>query len=324
MQTTSKSIFLTLLLTLIAAFKVQGQIAISNIEELSKIKGGTTYVVMQDPDAEASKPFVDVFKANWTISKLKFIKSEALKEHIAPENSFVTVTFYEKVTQRTRTNSKGEMSQGMQVSTMYFYLELWTCSPKYFVKNRKRDFEQKDRVQVARIDFYTDFETIQNPYKINKYDYDGEGHIHNWGPGILKNYLQTMMSLLKKGQERKINDEILNIREVKKLKKEILYVPDYTLIKFNKFNGKEDKRHEEKELFEDYPYKYKLVSREELNKKILEDNTGFYYFIYVKTGADKSICVINSLTGEIIYSKNTALSYNIKSKDFKELRKEIE
>lgn len=44
----------------------------------------------------------------------------------------------------------------------------------------------------------------------------------------------------------------------------------------------ESKRHDEKDIFEEYKSKYKLISTSELNKKIMSETTPFYYLSYIK------------------------------------------
>jgi hypothetical protein len=131
------------------------------------------------------------------------------------------------------------------------------------------------------------------------------------------------MRYLDQSEKRHLYKSILNETELKNLKDEVLYVPDYVLINFNKFTGDETKKHDEKDIFKNYKFEYKLMSTDELNEKIMNDTTSFYYLIYIKSSADKFVSVINSLTGEIIYSNYTYRSYNIKSKDLKKLRKKI-
>lgn len=88
----------------------------------------------------------------------------------------------------------------------------------------------------ARMELFTDFLTLNQPDNIYETDYDGNGHIRNWGPGILKNYIQSLMGCLDKGESRVLTKEIINLKEIKNLKKDVLYVPDYVLIKFNPLN----------------------------------------------------------------------------------------
>ena len=66
-----------------------------------------------------------------------------------------------------------------------------------------------------------------------------------------------------------------------------------------------------------------IISDEELNNKIL-NNEELYYLRYVRMNAERFLQVVNSKTGEIIYRNYiTGMSYNIKSKDIKELNDKI-
>ncbi len=240
----------------------------------------------------------------------------------------MTIGGYETNTQFVNLYKNGSRSNGINYSNTHLYLELWTCDPNFFTrrdqsKKKKVVFDNLDKIRVARIELFTDFKTLADPDNLYQVEYDGDGHIRNWGPGILKNYIQTLTSFLNKTEARKLYDEILNPAEIKNLKKETLFVPDYTLYKFNKFNGDESKRHDEKELFSDYKYNYKLLTTDELNQNILKGDGAFYYLIYIKSSTDKFLSVINSNTGEIIYSKYSPVSYNIKSGDLKDLYDKI-
>jgi hypothetical protein len=88
-------------------------------------------------------------------------------------------------------------------------------------------------------------------------------------------------------------------------------------------NGDESKRHVEKELFSDYELKYKIIPTKELNDRVLEDKEEFYYLMYVKSSSFKYVSVVNSRTGECIYSKFNTGAYNLKSGDIKDLSKKI-
>jgi hypothetical protein len=132
------------------------------------------------------------------------------------------------------------------------------------------------------------------------------------------------MGYLRKNEVVQLKNEIENDIELKNLKNETLYVPSYTMIKYNKFNGNESKSHDEEDIFEDYKNKYKIVSTEELNNKILSETQPFYYLVYIRSCTQKFINVVNSSTGEIIYSEYNAISYNMKTKDLRKLYKKTQ
>lgn len=272
---------------------------------------------MKDPNSPKAEEYIKTIKKNWTISKVEFISNDDIQAHLAPENSFLTVN---------AVSQSHPVSNGSSVryNTIFVYLELWVGSDKFFknIKN-KPILNTKDRISIARIELFPDSRVLHDLYLLKKTDYDFGGHIRNWSPGILQNYIQLLMEYLNKGQIQSLYSRISNERELKNLTNEVLYVPDYVLIRLTASLTDENSKHNEKELFEKYRYNYKVISINELNNKILNDTKAFYYLIYVKSNTDKYICVINSLTGEIIYANRSALSYNINADDFKHLRKAI-
>ncbi len=316
---------LLLLFILSIANNAKCQIAISNPSEIEKIKRGTTFIAMNDTTSERVKAYIEVFKRYWTVSKIQFIKYQEIEKYLSPENSFLTIGGYVTTTQFITLYRNGGQKNGISFENTHLYLELWTCDDKYFRnKQKKREFGDKDKIQVARIELYTDFETLMDPDKIFQSNFDGDGHIHNWGPGILKNYVQSLMSFLSQGEEFSLYSGMMNSAVMKNLKSEVLYIPDYVLTKFNKFSGDETKKHDEKELFEDYELKYKIISIDELNEKILNGTEAFYYLIYIKSCTDKYVSVVNSSTGELIYSVYTPVSYNFKKSDMRDIRDEVQ
>lgn len=308
------------------SFNAKSQIGITNVAEIATVKKGTTYVAMKDPTSEKAKAYIEAIKSTWTISKLEFIKYSELSKYVSAENSFLTIDGYNRSSQYS---SEEKLGQNKLYASTCVYLSLWTCDPKFFEedkskKKKKKEFYDMKQNEVARIDLYTDFVTIVEPDNIYYSDYDCDNHIRNWSPGILKNYIKTLMTYLNKAEEKSLYKSITNEKELKNLKKEMLYVPNYVLIKHVKMTGDESKKHDEKEIFEDYKLKYKLLSTDELSDKILTETTPFYYMVYVKSNTEKYVSIINSVTGEMIYSRYTPMSHNIKSDDLKDLYKAIQ
>ena len=317
-----------LILALVIVFNnLNAQFSISNVEELAKIQNGTTYIAMKDPDAEKSKPYKEVFEKYWTYSDIQFIKYEEVEDLLAPGAAFFTIGGYETNVQFVRLYESGLRQNGIDYTVTHIYLELWTCNDAYFDKTKKKKKRQSEpdlKTQVARVELFTDFPTLMKPDNLYQTDYDADGHIRNWGPGILKNYLQNLMGLLEKGEEKWLYAKVNNDRALRQLNRKTLYVPDYVLTKFNKFTGDESQKHEEDDLFKKIDLKYKIIPTGELNEKILKEEEPFYYLIYIKSSTDKYVSIINSQTGEMIYSVYSPASYNIKQKDFKSLVKEIQ
>jgi hypothetical protein len=294
---------------LIVSFKSNAQIAINVINDLARIKSGTTYITMRDPESEIAKDYIEVYKKYWTLSKIEFIKYNEVSSHMSEESTFLTFGGF------VRTSNNG--------TSVHLYLELWKFSEKYLNGAKRKKPTGADQIQIARIEFFPDFATIVDPNEIFKFDYDGDGHFRNWSPGLLKNYIQQLTILLEANKKRSLFAAAFDNVQLSELKKQTLYVPDYVQIKFGAFTGSESKKIEEKELFEDYKYEYKLLPMSELSNLILTNPDPIYYAVYVKSSTDKYITVFNSATGEIIYTVYKGVSYNIGGKDFKAISNKI-
>lgn len=324
MKTITKSLVITLIIYLASTLNVKSQIEISNIDQIGRVKEGTTYIAMKDPELENVKDYIAIFNTYWTISKIKFIKYTDVEKYLLPENSFLTISAFRRNITMQSARSNGMMSNGLDYQITQIYLELWNCKNKFFEKGKKaKEFDDSYKNQIARIELFTDYNTLKHPEIILNLDYDGNRCIRNWGCGFLKNYIQLLMRLLNKNEEKKLYSDINNKAELINLKKEVLYIPAYILTKFDKFTGAENQYHDDKEMISKYKFKYEYIPTVDLNKKILSETSVFYYLIYIKSSTDKYISVVNSQTGEIIYSRYTSVSYNIKPKDFKFLSKKI-
>ena len=307
--------FLILKLLVVTAVPTNSfsQIAISNTSEIEKIKTGTTFFAMKDPDSPKATAYIDAIKKRWTLSKVACIKYTDIEKNIAPNNSFVTI------------GAKMTSSNSSSVTETNFYLEFWTTNGKFVYDPKKRKhFNQDDKIIVASIDLFPDFTTQNNPSSLYKMDYDASGHLKNWSSGILGNYIQQVVVLLEKGTALASKTLFFNKEEIRQLSSQTLYIPDYVLTKFSKNSDNESKKYTEKELTESCTLSCKFVTTAELNEKIISATAPLYYLLFIKTNTDKWITVTNAVTGEIVYSAYSSSSGNFKPSDLKELQKAIQ
>ena len=276
---------------------------------------------MKDPNSPIAKAYIDVFTEYWTFNEVKFIKHDEVEKYLAPDNSFFSIG-------NSHTEKKvTHMNEGISSTTSVYaknhvYFELWTCDEKYFGKESNK-FDTSYTIQIARLELYTILDAAMSPILLTMSEYDGGGFIHNWSPGILKNDIQTLMTLLDRATVRSLDEKVLNLPQLKKLNTSTLYVPDYVLIKYNNLTGSESELLKEKVIFKNYELNYEIVSMDVLSKKIIEATGDFYYLILVKSEADKYINVINGHTGEIIYSDYAQQAYNINAGDLSKIVKTI-
>ena len=295
-----------LLFLVFSAFTVKGQIIIEDNKKLEKIKKGNTYIMVGSTKFPGADEYLKAVKKDWTLSKGIDYLSPDNPGNISPDDSFLSL--------EALTETRGSLVN------IYYYLSFWTCKESYFKK--KRDLKRSDHELVAKVCLSVDPKAFAAKSFFKDHDFDGGGLLHNWSPGMLRNYLQQLTRLLNTEKKVKVQDDILNKAELVNLSKETLYVPDFNLLGFSPFLGRKKAADEEK-IFEDYPYPYKIVSKAELDQVILDSDKPSYYLIFIKDSSNKVVCVVNSNTGETVYSNAKSFSYNLKSGDVKDLLKEI-
>jgi hypothetical protein len=144
----------------------------------------------------------------------------------------------------------------------------------------------------------------------------------NYSLGYFKNYLQFVNNVIEINGYSFIYDRDYKQKEIKALKKNTLYVPDYFKNK-STWGWSEKTRKDPDKLFKKYGYKYEYIDREALSEKIVNATEDFYYISYLRVNSQKFIAIINGRTGDILYKDYQTMSYEIKPKDLKKLAKKI-
>lgn len=170
----------------------------------------------------------------------------------------------------------------------------------------------------ARVDFYP-VSSATPKYADNFYQY---AELHNWYAGYLKNMLQEVSHYITIEEERSYFERG-STEEVGQLKTNTLYIPEYALIKFNKRTGDESEKHDLAKLFGRYKFDHKVVSTQELSDMILDSTKTIYYFSYVKSSTHLFYNIINSQTGEIVYSFYKGNHYNLQPKRIAKLQRAV-
>lgn len=325
MKSVSSKHIIVLLLSWLLVIPILGksQFEIWNPDLIERIKGDTTYVAMLDPTTPIAQEYIDVFEKYWTLSSLKFIKYTDIDEYAKGNRSFFTISGFSNIIADTKL-FEGANPSYITLDNIYVYLELWACPGGFPEKPKKKG--RLCKISAARIALFPNLETMRNPRNIYDSDYDVDGHIYNWGPGVLGNYIQQLMALCedkpKAFEKRKFQK--YTDGDISFLKKDTLYIPEYTLLKFQQFTGRGMRERAEENVLEAYPFPYKVISMEELNRKIANDSNPFYYLIYIKDSNSKFVMITESTTGTVLYSNYTPISYNFHSKDLKRIAKEID
>jgi hypothetical protein len=185
--------------------------------------------------------------------------------------------------------------------------------------------KQSDHEVIAQVALSVENKAFATGAFFENNDFDGGGMLLNWSPGMVHNYLQQITTLLTDKKKKKFQDGIENKAALAALKNEILFVPDFDLMTSSMFSVKQEIRDEESTntVFEKYTYAYKVLSKEDLDKLILTSEKPIYYLLFIRHSSNKLVCVVNSKTGETIYSDATSLSMRLKSGDVKSLFKAV-
>jgi hypothetical protein len=306
--------------------------------EMEKLKSSTTLFIVKDNEGDQMEAYQKAIDKVWDFTKVKVISFKELKNYNGKEgySFFVINRFRKDVDTRNHVTGKGGLS--------YTYTEYYlTLSLPMEVKNKKGKTETNN-VGFCRINLFPDTKTMNignlydqdyngNLYDTNLknignlYDQSGvtyrlytEGHFKNLNPAMVSLYLEQVQKDLKASKRIWLFEESKDKNELKKLANKTLLIPDYVLEKFNKFNGEESVREDKKELFKKYPYKYKIVTKEELNQEIQSANETLYILDYVKNVSSKCVSVYSTKKG-LIYKSYTPRSYNLKSRDLKAIVK---
>jgi hypothetical protein len=273
----------------------------SQLDELKKSK---TLFIYRTKD----KDYLDTLKQKlqnvWKYTQIEFISfDEFLSNKYDESYSFLSITaIYYKA---------AKMGESPSFDT---YLSLWKM-----IDGKKTTFCRINLYPTIEAFFvgketYYDSNTKED--KFLKYMYE-ESKIYNWNLVYLENALQFVNDKLSKSETYPLINNIQD-KDLSPLKNDTLYIPDYVLIKFEplQINGRrvEAEFFKEEELLKNYPYPYRFVTTNELSKIISNSTLPIYYLSLVKQFPSHYLSIINSKTGEFIYSNFSQIG--ILSNDF--------
>lgn len=278
-------------------------------EKLEELRATETIFVYQNSDKENLETFKKTLNEAWDYTPLKFVSYDEFVEGEwnEDEHSFFSINGLHKV----KISSSGTVTEKTYLNLLLYM------------------FDGGEKEVFARVNLFPTAETYRKASEfaeddineLARYAYE-ESEFRNWNLAYLKNALQTIDKYISKGQNRWLFASE-NTSEVKKLKKEVLYVTEEFLIETNRYNMKDSKPASKEELFSKYPYKIKVVTQKELDEMVVNAKEPIYYIQYIKANTDQFINVINGESGDIIYAEYTGMAHKLKSKDLKKLAKVI-
>lgn len=276
----------------------------NTIEEINNFKNTITVFVLPDKEREA---FENIIEQHWDITKYEFVSLTDYKKnkekYIFPEYSFFKFDNY-----IASINGK---------TTTWFFLDLniGYSTIKKFKPKGKSTF---DTVFLATVHLSPVLNLKYRDYE----DYNSGSSIMNYNVGFFKNQIEFINSSLKSNINFNCLGDHVDYEKLKFLKTNKLYLlnraRENSLTVLNN-----EKDSEIGKLLSKYEYEYELLSSEDLNKKILSNNEKFYYLLYTQINSKKIVSIIDSKTGEIVFSFLERLSYKLQENDFKKISDEI-
>lgn len=279
--------------------------------EIDALKKTTTLFLLKKEDNK--EEFEKIINSVWDFNAIRVIHHDEIDALDAGNYSTFVIEGYNTNVQNyvndvpTISYDNGHLFLTLKHTTEY-------TNSKGTIRERSTNF--------SRTELFTDFATMNRmSMSIGVLDeVYMEGKLRNWTPGMIKLYLTDVQDKLKQSKREFLFETVRIAKEIEKLKKDTLFVPDYVLWIYNKKNGKEDARHDVDKLFEKYPYPYKLIPSDELSQKITSGQIE-YVFDYVKSSTD-NFCRVWSVSKGKIYQKYRPISYNLKPNDLEKIFKE--
>lgn len=272
-------------------------------EQLNKLKGTTTVFFYKKSRTYSIDSIKQAITSAWDLTPIIFEDISKREKYMSnPKYSYFSISgdiF-------TRTSSV------LNHSSTHYYLVL-------------RIFKEEDKrgniitTPLCRIELFPNYETIG----IGTPAYDSDeiinglyerGVFYNWSPVSLKAQIATLSTELKNNERRWVYKNIKNPNLSEIILNDTLYIPDYILVSFNKFSGKEKKQDEN--ILSGYKYNYKVCNESELFQIFEVEKRGRLLFEYVKSSSDKFITIYDLKDKTILYRRYSPMSYNLKTKDF--------
>ena len=278
----------------------------------------TYFIVPSSLDFDTTKKIINDV---WTYNDIEYISEEDYDELALMEKGNTIIRIHDTGYNMVR---QGDGRPDRTVNSWFAYkFELISY---YNVELNKKGKKNPDILKLADVIFT---ESMHNRFERHP-DYSekrakgilDEPDFYNFNFGYIKNYFQILNKGLTERRTLDLEEKVVDTNKLKELKNQTLFVPKWILKRVAIFTSTLKGVYEPDELFKDYPFKYELLSYDELNSKILSGEE-FYYLMKTQFNEHQIVSIINSKTGEIIYSAEKK-SFNMSVKDLKALTKAIE
>ncbi|HQW21918.1 MAG TPA: hypothetical protein PLI47_01360 [Bacteroidia bacterium] len=266
-----------------------------------------TYFVIREMDKDNQAEIEKILQQVWKFNKYEIIDFDRYKAMSDDGNAlFFGLRNYNTSSEYTSNSDlAGKFAQSSELK-----IQLWRNLPKEKPQLLNEDV-------LAYIELGTHWRLSSELTKrisIDAFEYicKTDTVVKEWSWGFLKNYLQEINRHLIANEPRWRFESDVDKENISKLNTQALWVSSDIKNSYDS-RAKEDP-------FEKYAgKKIEMISPSDLSAKILESAIPFYYMKVYMGGTDKVITIINSATGEFLYSDYSGMAYFFKDKDVKEL-----
>lgn len=242
------------------------------------LKKSTVYYICR-VDRKDKESLETLLSEAWTYSKIKVIYPSEFNDHATEEDAaFLSISMNYTV-----------------VEVEGVVLSLW----RY-----KNPGENEIVVEYARINLLYDCQ-YQNIYKKDKRNPDPvfeyiykKPESKNLMDCLLANYLIAIQESLEIQKKVERYDEVIKKEKLKKLKDETIYITENVVLK----EFCETEKWDLKELMSKCPFKYKIISYEELYEKLLNKEPIVYILANRIEIQNRSLFLFDNRTKECLYS----------------------
>ena len=266
-----------------------------------------TYFVIREMDKENQAAIEKILQQDWKFNKYEIIDFDRYKS--MPEDGKAIFFGLRNYNNSSEYTSNSDLA-GKYAQSSELKIQLWRNLPKEKPQLLNEDVlgyielgthwrlssELTKRISVDAFEYICKVDTV----------------VTEWQWGYLKNYIQEFNRHLIANEPRWRFESDVDKDNISKLNTQILFVS-------SDIKNHYDSR-EKESPFEKYAgKKIEMISPADLSTKILDSETPFYYMKVYMGGTDKIVTIINSATGEFLYSDYSGMAYFFKDKDVKEL-----
>lgn len=198
--------------------------------------------------------------------------------------------------------------------TNYSFGLYLTLRINYQFENKK-GYKKNRLINYCRIDLIPKTQPFKN--YIKKWGGIKETYsnyeVYNWNTTMLQTYLLEVNKQLKENKRESIYKKFVKEEYLDALKNDTLFVPEYIFEKRTPFMLEVIPY--PKTLLSDYPYAYKIISREELNNRFFANKETYVFEHIITEKNHKVIRIYNTKTGKI-YQDYSSFYTGITPNDF--------